>query len=98
MILLPQATPLLLVSYPRLPFKLPPRREWLGICADTAQLCGLAPCRRLYNADWQNAMGDNANAEYLYTELADREGTFAGQFTNILPARSFGRRRAGVLG
>lgn len=26
-----------------------------------------------YNADWQNAMGDNTNAEYLYSELADRD-------------------------
>ena len=26
-----------------------------------------------YNADWQSAMGDNTNAEYLYTELARRD-------------------------
>ncbi len=26
-----------------------------------------------YNADWQKAMGDDTNAEYLYEELAERD-------------------------
>lgn len=43
-----------------------------------------------YNADWQNAMGDNTNAEYLYSELADRnipvvvmEPLLGGRLANV---------------